>query len=130
MVEEVQGGYHHILFMLCGKNNFLLCVIKMVKLVKLKLSIELYSSGKLQTGKSRFVSISNGYIYISRDINRSYWNFRKMGEPYKYGRFSDRNMSLKVANNLIVFHKRTEYKFAKDCLQKYFFKRTDVQKLQ
>jgi len=79
---------------------------------------ELYVGNKLQTKKISWVSISDGYIYISKDNNRSYWILHRL-EKNKRPKitFNDKTQTIKLASNKIVVKRETDYIKAKEFLQ-------------
>ena len=94
---------------------------KMKKKVELKnKNLQLYVGSKLQTSKLSWVSISDGYIYISRDNNRIYWVLRKLKkEKLPKISFNDKKKIIRVGNNKIVVTKQNDYDNAKALLQPY-----------
>ena len=79
---------------------------------------ELYVGNKLQTKKISWVSISDGYIYISKDNNRSYWILHRL-EKNKRPKitFNDKTQTIKLASNKIVVKRETDYIKAKEFLE-------------
>ena len=79
---------------------------------------ELYVGNKLQTKKISWVSISDGYIYISKDNNRSYWILHRL-EKNKRPKitFNDKTQTIKLASNKIIVKRETDYLKAKEFLQ-------------
>ena len=79
---------------------------------------ELYVGNKLQTKKISWVSISDGYIYISKDNNRSYWILHRL-EKNKRPKttFNDKKQTIKLASNKIVVKRETDYIKAKEFLE-------------
>ena len=69
--------------------------------------------------KRGWVSIKNGgFIYISRDKNRSYWILSKI-EKKKRPRisFNDKKQHITVSSNKIVIRSRGDYQKAKELLK-------------
>lgn len=69
--------------------------------------------------KRGWVSINNnGFIYISRDKNRSYWILSKI-EKKKRPRisFNDNKQQISVSSNQFVIRSRGDYQTAKDLLK-------------
>jgi hypothetical protein len=82
--------------------------------------IDLYTGNKLQKTKSVWVSTSPGYIYISRDKGRAYWilsKFKRSERP-KIS-FNDKNNSIRIGTNKIVFKSPVKYRRSKTHLQRY-----------
>ena len=79
---------------------------------------ELYVGNKLQTKKISWVSISDGYIYISKDNNRSYWILHRLEKNKKPKiTFNDKTQTIKLASNKIVVKRDTDYIKAKEFLE-------------
>ena len=69
--------------------------------------------------KRGWVSINNnGFIYISRDKNRSYWILSKI-EKKKRPRisFNDNKQQISVSSNKIIMGHLSDYQKAKDLLK-------------
>ena len=79
---------------------------------------ELYVGNKLQTKKISWVSISDGYIYISKDNNRSYWVLHRL-EKNKRPKitFNDKKQTIKLATNKIIVKREIDYIKAKEFLE-------------
>ena len=82
--------------------------------------VQIYVGSKLQTSKLAWVAVSDGYIYISRDKNRSYWVLRKM-KPQDRPKitFNDKKKTLRIASNKIVVTGEKDYNTIKSLLQPY-----------
>ena len=82
--------------------------------------VQIYVGSKLQTSKLAWVAVSDGYIYISRDKNRSYWVLRKM-KPQERPKitFNDKKKTLRIASNKIVVTGEKDYNTIKSLLQPY-----------
>lgn len=80
--------------------------------------VEIYYSNNLQ--KKGWVSIMDGYIYIARDLGRSYWVLKNI-EPNKRPiiHFSDKNKTIRIGNNKIIIMNQKDYELAKQYLHKY-----------
>lgn len=92
---------------------------KKFKSINLKGSkVEIYYSNNLQ--KKGWISINNGYIYISKDVGRSYWILKNI-EPKKRPiiNFSDKNKIIRISNNKIKIINQKDYELAKLYLHKY-----------
>ena len=79
---------------------------------------DLYAGGELQ--KKGWVSVSDGYIYISRDVGRSYWILKNI-EPAKRPviAFNDAARAVRIGGNRIVVHGCTDYERVKAMLGPY-----------
>ena len=95
--------------------------IKIKKKVELKgKNLQLFVGSKEQTSKLAWVSISDGYIYISRDNNRIYWLIRKMKkDQLPKITFNDKKQTVKVGNNKIVITKENDYLSSKALIEPY-----------
>ena len=82
--------------------------------------MQLYVGSKLQTSKLAWVAVSDGYIYISRDKNRSYWVLRKM-KPQERPKitFNDKKRTLRIGSNKIVINGEKDYDTVKMLLESY-----------
>lgn len=82
--------------------------------------MQLYVGSKLQTSKLAWVAVSDGYIYISRDNNRSYWVLRKM-KPQERPKitFNDKKRTLRIGSNKIVINGEKDYDTVKMLLESY-----------
>ena len=82
--------------------------------------VQIYVGSKLQTSKLAWVAVSDGYIYISRDKNRSYWVLRKM-KPQDRPKitFNDKKKTLRIASNKIVVTGEKDYNTIKSLLEPY-----------
>ena len=61
--------------------------------------MKLYVGNQLQTSKFAWVSVSDGYIYISRDNNRIYWVLNKIKpEDRPKMSFNDKKQTFKIGN--------------------------------
>ena len=82
--------------------------------------IQLYNGNKLQTDKKCWISVSDGYIYISRDKSRSYWILNKikpMDRPKMT--FNDKKQILRIGNNKIIIKYEKDYNTVKSLLEPY-----------
>ena len=82
--------------------------------------IQLYNGNKLQTDKKSWISVSDGYIYISRDKSRSYWILNKikpMDRPKMT--FIDKKQILRIENNKIIIKYEKDYNTVKSLLEPY-----------
>ena len=82
--------------------------------------IQLYNGNKLQTNKHCWISVSDGYIYISRDKSRSYWILNKikpMDRPKMT--FNDKKQILRIGNNKIIIKYEKDYNTVKSLLEPY-----------
>lgn len=77
---------------------------------------DLYASGVLQ--KKGWVHVSDGYIYVARDVGRSYWVLKRM-DPTKRPviSFNDKMRTIRIGGNRIVVHGCTDYQRAKAMLE-------------
>ena len=82
--------------------------------------MQLYVGSKLQSSKLAWVAVSDGYIYISRDKNRSYWVLRKM-KPQERPKitFNDKQKTLRIGSNKIVVNSEKDYQLVKLLLKPY-----------
>ena len=82
--------------------------------------MQLYVGSKLQSSKLAWVAVSDGYIYISRDKNRSYWVLHKMN-PQERPKitFNDKKKTLRIGSNKIVVNSEKDYQSVKELLEKY-----------
>ena len=82
--------------------------------------MQLYVGSKLQSSKLAWVAVSDGYIYISRDKNRSYWVLRKM-KPQERPKitFNDKKKTLRIGSNKIVVNSEKDYDSVKLLLKPY-----------
>ena len=82
--------------------------------------MQLYVGSKLQSSKLAWVAVSDGYIYISRDKNRSYWVLRKM-KPQDRPKitFNDKKKTLRIGSNKIVVNSEKDYELVKLLLKPY-----------
>ena len=94
---------------------------KIKKKVELKgKNLQLFVGSKEQTSKLAWVSINDGYIYISRDNNRIYWLIRKMKkDQLPKITFNDKKQTVKVGNNKIVITKENDYLSSKALIEPY-----------
>ena len=82
--------------------------------------MQLYVGNQLQTSKFAWVSVSDGYIYISRDNNRIYWVLNKIKpEDRPKMSFNDKKQTFKIGNNKIVIKGETDYNTIKSLLIPY-----------
>ena len=91
------------------------------KKVELKnTNLKLFVGNKLQTTKLSWVSISDGYIYISRDNNRMYWVLSKLKKTQRPKiTFNDKKQIIKVGNNKIIVTREVDYNNSKALLEPY-----------
>lgn len=79
---------------------------------------DIYSGGELQ--KKAWISVSDGYIYVSRDTGRSYWLLHRI-EPSKRPviAFNDDARSFRIGGTRVVIHGCTDYERVKAMLAPY-----------
>lgn len=78
----------------------------------------IYYSNILQ--KNSWVKISDGYIYISRDKERSYWLLKNIPlneRPIIH--FNDKTKTIGISNNKIIIKSQSKYEEAKKNLKPY-----------
>ena len=88
-------------------------------------NFDFYLSSKLQKGKSgrMWISVMDGYIYLSGADRRWYWDLKRMNKKdsdYPSIEFNDKRQTLKInKNKRIVFKREKDYEICKSYLEKY-----------
>lgn len=79
---------------------------------------DLYAGGELQ--KKGWVSVSDGYIYVARDVGRSYWILKNIEHAKRpVIAFNDGDRTIRIGGNRIIVHGCTDYERVKAMLAPY-----------